>query len=845
LNWDNSVYSTVKTTFNGRDQTTEVKQYQGADTSSTFQTTTATFDGHGRLKTGHRPEQLNANGTPASTTYNYNVDDRISSITDARGATTNYVYNDSRGLLTNINYSVPANSNISVTPSVSFIYDNAGNRISMNDGMGSVSYEYNQLSQLKAETRQFSDYLTDGSVPVNGFRMEYDYTIGGQLKSYKDPYNREFQFGLDKIGRNTAISSTTAYAGITNYTSDYQYRAFGSVKQVTYGNQTTATMTYNNRLQPNSYRLNDATQTLFGKDYYYTTPGYNDNDGLLKKSVHIDNTMSANEQAKRDQVNSYDALGRITKSETGEPGLTPFGNLKNGPFQQNLNYDAFGNLTAKNDRDFGTNQVGCSGCPRNISYNETIVNKRTQSSSFLVGNNYQNITNYQYDNDGRLINRDGDLATFDANGKMVFHDSLGTAPDDSYAYDGNGDLAKWVETGSSAPFYYYVKSSVFGANMLELNSSGAMFKENVFSSSGSKIAYLKENDVVWLHEEPSGKERYEIKQDRTASSKQTYDPTGVQPTNNGYSGGQPCPPMTCTSPENSAMWQQTNRGFDGLGRLQAQRYQQNWQDSVFWNLRSYINAGVVVGLNPPVGWTPYQDNLNRISHWRAYDQNNPNGSNIETFALWDESRYFNQVDIGSKGLKYLEFKDNESAGQFLENALKGGDCSSAIEKLINKLAEITKVKAATTNLLTLFNQIKDQSIGGLRLNNPPGSDLAELLNKETDQLYGKSTKLEPGILALGLSTRLINNSVSINGKRVEFHGEAIVYVGSTGFFPDNIGSRYAAQRTLQTLIHELVHVAASQGTYDHDDSNIVTADVLKELKATSVNDYINQHCKIR
>jgi YD repeat-containing protein len=39
LNWDGTVYSTVKTAFNGRDQVVEVKQYAGDDTSSTFQTT--------------------------------------------------------------------------------------------------------------------------------------------------------------------------------------------------------------------------------------------------------------------------------------------------------------------------------------------------------------------------------------------------------------------------------------------------------------------------------------------------------------------------------------------------------------------------------------------------------------------------------------------------------------------------------------------------------------------------------------------------------------------------------------------------------------------------------------
>jgi len=67
MNWNGTVYSTVKSTFNGRDRATLVRQYAGADTSSTYQDVTMSYDGHGRAKTQHRPEQ-NA-GT--ATTYNY------------------------------------------------------------------------------------------------------------------------------------------------------------------------------------------------------------------------------------------------------------------------------------------------------------------------------------------------------------------------------------------------------------------------------------------------------------------------------------------------------------------------------------------------------------------------------------------------------------------------------------------------------------------------------------------------------------------------------------------------------------------------------------------------------
>jgi YD repeat-containing protein len=47
LNWDGSVYSSTRTTFNGLDQATLVRQFAGADTSQTYQDTVMTYDGHG------------------------------------------------------------------------------------------------------------------------------------------------------------------------------------------------------------------------------------------------------------------------------------------------------------------------------------------------------------------------------------------------------------------------------------------------------------------------------------------------------------------------------------------------------------------------------------------------------------------------------------------------------------------------------------------------------------------------------------------------------------------------------------------------------------------------------
>src|SRR6185369_9034172 len=67
LNWDgtgpagtgpnNTVYSTTVNTYNARDQVTQIRKYAGSEASATYQDTTMSYDGYGRLQARHLPEQ--------------------------------------------------------------------------------------------------------------------------------------------------------------------------------------------------------------------------------------------------------------------------------------------------------------------------------------------------------------------------------------------------------------------------------------------------------------------------------------------------------------------------------------------------------------------------------------------------------------------------------------------------------------------------------------------------------------------------------------------------------------------------------------------------------------------
>ena len=222
-------YSTVKTTFNGRDQAVLSRQYAGADGSSTFQDTTATFDGHGRLASSHKPEQRDASNNLKYTTYSYNADDSITSVTDGRGAVTNYTYENvggvlKRPLVTGISWTVPTGSGITDPADVSYTFDNAGNRTAMTDGLGTQSYSYDSLSRMISESRAYN--TTDAGFANNTTTLSYTYSLGGQLGSYGASFdsNRQVSYAFDKIGRLTGVTGTYT-GGSTNYVTGAAYRA--------------------------------------------------------------------------------------------------------------------------------------------------------------------------------------------------------------------------------------------------------------------------------------------------------------------------------------------------------------------------------------------------------------------------------------------------------------------------------------------------------------------------------------------------------------------------------------------------------------------------------------------
>jgi len=441
LNWNETVYSTTNYTLNARDQITQINQ-EG-------QTRTFSYDGYGRLSQCVKPEQ-------GTTNYSYLSDDTVQTITDARGATSTFGYNN-RGLVTSITYGVPAG--VAATPNVTFGYDSAGNRTSMTDGLGSVSYVYNPLSQLMSETRTFTG--------VNGtYALTYGYNLAGQLNSITNPWDAQVGYNYDRLGRVTNVSGS-GYSNVSSYVNSISYRAFG-LKQMQYNNGRTLSLQYDNRMRLTQWKIPGVMEwnyayTHFGENTGRVTYAQNITDPTLDRSYY------------------YDHVGRLQSAYTGSSARAHVGIgsnwLSDGPYAQENNvYDVWGNTLSR---------TGWGGM--NPQYGASYTNNKMNGMT--------------YDYSGNLTDAGGGwMFTYDATGQQATS-AMGNV---QMFYDGNGLRGKKSENGTVT---YYLRSSVLGGQVVaELNSGGGWMRGYVYL--GGEILAVQQNVAVyWMHQDPVAKSK--------------------------------------------------------------------------------------------------------------------------------------------------------------------------------------------------------------------------------------------------------------------------------------------------------------------------------------------------
>jgi YD repeat-containing protein len=451
LNWNGTIYSTTTQTLNARDQPTLIRQWAGAENGgNAHQDTTMSYDGYGRLQSKHVPVQ----NAGSATVWEYNNDDTLHKFTDARGASATYFYNNARHLVNQIQYDAP--TGITPTANVTFAYDAAGNKTSMSDGMGSQTYAYDSLSRLTSETRSISD---PASPYLNAsFTLSYAYNLAGELKSITDPWNVTINYGFDSSGRLANVTGINY--SVSQLINSISYRAWGASKQIAYGNGRTASVNYNSRMQTSHFEIPSAggLPSVMSIDYQYHA------DGRIRYSHNI-------LDPRFDRSYEYDHATRIATALSGaeargEPATT------DRPYNESFAYDAFGHLTSRETESWSNSH----GFWSNDSY----------SNDRRIG--------WVYDSQGNLTNNLKRQYTYDAAAQTVVISS--SAGSFNQVFDGLGGRVKTTDFGIAK---YYLKSTVLGEVISELDSTGA--KQRSFVYAGGKL--LAESGLI-VHDEVSG-----------------------------------------------------------------------------------------------------------------------------------------------------------------------------------------------------------------------------------------------------------------------------------------------------------------------------------------------------
>jgi YD repeat-containing protein len=474
LNFDGSIYSTRIVSYNARDQITSTKQYQSTVDSGVYQEEIETYDGYGRLNTRKPPIQTSA------TTYNYFEDDKPKTVTDAGGVVTTYGYNN-RGLVNGISF-----SGVSPAPgAISFNYDAAGNRISINDETGNVSYQYDSLSRLQSETRQFSG----SGAPAGNYTLSYDYNLVGELKTIIDPTGSRVDYEIDSAGRLLSVSGSGANSAPT-YANHFLYRAWGAIKDFDFGNGVHQHLNFNNRLQNTALALSNVN-TLgtmsWTYDYY--------SDGRLSR---VTDSAAPN----FDRYFDYDHEGRVLNALTGSEARG--GTTADGPFRQSYNYDVWENTTSRTNRLW------------------------TQSPQAEGPINYPNNRheNWQYDDQGRLRGTYDANIGYDAAGRNVFFSANVYLPNGQsvleigQTFDGNSQPVSKTETNRSDPnapasvtSTYYLRSTALGGKVVaEMDSNGYKRVGHIYAGEmeiatqtifnpghGSQVSWSSTNPATGSH----------------------------------------------------------------------------------------------------------------------------------------------------------------------------------------------------------------------------------------------------------------------------------------------------------------------------------------------------------
>ncbi len=400
----------------------------------------------------------------ATTVYDFDVADRLTSIIDPINGNTTYAYDDLGNL---VNQTSPD------TGTTTFQYDEAGNLIQKTDANGQIFvYSYDALNRLSGLDSPGTDddisYTYDSCLNGSGRLCQVSYgtgfpngsTVHYQYNSFGDIVGHQgLLSGTDSAGRVSILDypsgaqlryfyDVTGDVEHVDYTvggqtqtliSSMVYAPFGPLTNATFGNG--KLLTYN---LDNAYRIT-AIQTSGVLERSYTQ--YDGNGNLLA----IIDALTSNSS------HTYDALNQL--------------NTSTGPF---------GSRDYDHDKNGNRGQVVADGQTTSYAYTPN-SNRLSQIGS----------TNVLLDNNGNTLNQGQWSYTWTP------HNRLNIATENStlkatFQYNGLGQRFQKADTQSNTGHHYLYGQN--GELLVETDQDGNILQEHMFLNGQPFAVFYPDDD---------------------------------------------------------------------------------------------------------------------------------------------------------------------------------------------------------------------------------------------------------------------------------------------------------------------------------------------------------------
>jgi RHS repeat-associated protein len=465
----------------------------------TLTATDLTYDSHDRLASATRGTRI--------TTFTYDANGFLASVTDPMQLTTSFAY-DADGHLTSttlpdgrvIVYTYDGNDNVtSVTP----------------PGESAHAFAYNAVDMATTYTPP----TVSGTGPTT-----YAYDLDRHLTKVTRPDGGTIQFGYDSAGR---LGSTTTPSATTTYSYD---STTGLVSSASIMNGEALAFGYNGSLQT-SWALTGTVAGTVGRTYdnnYWissesvsggsTIDFTRDKDGMITKAGSLtiklnskDGLITGTTLGSATDARTYDAFGELT-SDTAKYGTTALYSLK-------FTRDADGRISTKTETINGKKNTYAytydqAGRLSKVTKNGAAYSSYTydSNSNRLTQTTSSGTVTGSYDAQDRLLTYGNASFTYTANGELASQ-TVG-AQTTTYTYDALGNLtAATLPNGATItyvidPENHRVGKEVNGALqtgflydgdsvVAQLNASNQVVSQFIYATGSTSPDYMVSGGVTY------------------------------------------------------------------------------------------------------------------------------------------------------------------------------------------------------------------------------------------------------------------------------------------------------------------------------------------------------------